>query len=402
MESIRSLIKIGVGPSSSHTFGPMQASKVILEKHNNGDFFDVYLYGSLSLTGKGHLTDAIIESVLPKNKVKVHFMDTSLPGHPNGMEFVVKENGEDFKYTVYSVGGGAILFDGKTLKKEQAIYPHKSMDEIMEYLESNQLSFFDYVLKYEDNNIISYLNDVLDAMFKSVEDGLCDTGLLPGTLELKKVAKDLYNHALNESNVGEQERLFLSSYAYAVSEQNAAGHTIVTSPTCGASGILPAVLYFSKNNINIDRDKIIEALAVASLFGNVIKRNATISGAKGGCQAEVGSACAMAAASYALVLGLNNNAIEYAAEMGLEHNLGLTCDPVRGYVQIPCIERNGFGAIRAVDAALYAKRLGQLRDNKISFDAVVRVMNETGNDLHEHYKETSLGGLAKEYERKQS
>lgn len=401
MESIRSLLKIGVGPSSSHTYGPKKAAMAILEKHPKGCFFDVYLYGSLSLTGKGHLTDAILLQTLPEGLAKIHFLDESLPKHPNAMKFVVQD-GTQFEYIIYSVGGGTILFEGEALSDSDIVYPHASMDAITAYMEKEKISFYEYVLKYEDKHIIQYLEDVVDTLFQSVHDGLQDSGVLPGSLKLKKVAKDLYNSALNEADIGEKERLFISSYAYAVSEQNAGGNPIVTTPTCGASGILPAVLYYCVENKHISREIIVESLAVAGLFGNVIKKNATISGAQGGCQAEVGSACAMAAAAYAYILGLNNAAIEYAAEMGLEHNLGLTCDPVEGYVQIPCIERNSFGALRAIDAAMHAKRLGHLRDNKISFDAVVRVMNETGNDLHARYKETSLGGLALEYDRKKN
>lgn len=402
MESIKSLLKIGVGPSSSHTFGPMQAAKEMLIKHPSADMYEVFLYGSLSLTGKGHLTDAIIEKVLPEGKVKINFMNESLPTHPNGMIFKIQEFENSFEYTLYSVGGGAIVYEGSEIAQENIVYPHKNMTDIIQYIFNEDISFYEYILRFEENDIDEYLRTVLKTMFQSVEDGLNDVGILPGDLKLKKVAKDLYMCAKQEENVSEQERLFISSYAYAVSEQNAGGFTIVTAPTCGASGIIPAVMYYCYKNLNISLEIIVESLAVAAIFGNVIKTNATISGAAGGCQAEVGSACAMAAASYAFVLGLSNSSIEYAAEMGLEHNLGLTCDPVGGYVQIPCIERNGFGAIRAIDAALYAKRLGKLRDNKISFDAVVRVMNETGKDLHVHYRETSLGGLAKEYASKES
>ena len=221
--------------------------------------------------------------------------------------------------------------------------------------------------------------------------------MIPGRLQLKRVAKSMYQQAINTRRESDRERLLVSSYAYAVSEENACGNKIVTAPTCGASGILPAVLFYCYKQLEIPRKELIKALAVAGLFGNVIKHNATISGADGGCQAEVGSACAMAAAAYGWILELNNSLIEYAAEMGLEHNLGLTCDPVGGYVQIPCIERNGFGALRAIDAASYAKQLGYLRKNKVSFDSIVNVMKETGKDLNSAYKETSLGGLAKEF-----
>lgn len=399
MESLKELYKIGIGPSSSHTFGPMRAALKIKENYPNATYFKVFLYGSLSLTGKGHLTDAIIEDVLGKGKVEIIFKNEHLDYHPNAMVFEVYDNSERLvdKVTVYSVGGGSIEFEGKDKLEREEIYPHNTMNEIMDYIDRKGISLYNYILDHEDSDFEDYLKEVLLAMFKSVESGLTKEGILPGKLKLKRVAKSMYQQALNTSRESESERLLTSSYAYAVSEENASGGLIVTAPTCGASGILPAVLYFCYKQLNIDEKKLIRALAVAGIFGNVIKTNASISGAEAGCQAEVGSACSMAASAYASILELNNSLIEYAAEMGLEHNLGLTCDPVGGYVQIPCIERNAFGALRAIDAAMYAKQLGYLRKNKISFDAVVRVMNETGKDLNNAYKETSLGGLAKEY-----
>ncbi len=397
MESIKELLNIGIGPSSSHTFGPMKAAMKVVELHPNASNIEVYLHGSLALTGKGHLTDAIIEKALRPMKNTIHFIIDELEKHPNGMRFVVSENDSEYEYTIYSVGGGKIIFDGESLSQQDEVYPHNTLLEVLEYMEKNRLTFFDYV-KYFEEDIEEYLSLVVDTMFACVEAGLDDTGILPGRLELKKVAKQMHQQAMNTRRETEKERMLISSYAYAVSEQNANGNKIVTAPTCGASGVLPAVLYFSYKDLQIPKSEIIKALSVAGVFGNVIKKNATISGAQGGCQAEIGSACAMAAASYGWILELSNELIEYAAEMGLEHNLGLTCDPVGGYVQIPCIERNGFGALRAIDAAHYAKQLGYLRKNRVSFDAVVRVMNETGKDLNSAYKETSLGGLAKEFE----
>jgi L-serine dehydratase len=256
---------------------------------------------------------------------------------------------------------------------------------------------YDYVAQYEEDDIETYLYAVLETMLTCVESGLSAHGVIPGRLQLKRVAKSMYQHALNTHRESERERLLISSYAYAVSEENACGHCVVTAPTCGASGVLPAIIYYCYKQLHIPKKELLKALAVAGLFGNVIKYNATISGADGGCQAEIGSACSMAASAYAWLLELQNSLIDYAAEMGLEHNLGLTCDPIGGYVQIPCIERNGFGALRAMDAVIYAKQLGYLRSNKVSFDAVVRVMKETGKDLNSAYKETALGGLAKEF-----
>lgn len=395
MKSLRNLFKIGFGPSSSHTMGPQFAAQKIKEMYPDATRYEVYLYGSLALTGKGHLTDYIIEQTL--EDVTIHFKSEALPRHPNGMEFYIFQEDEMIdKKTVYSIGGGSIVFDDNDLIEEE-IYPHQTMSEIITYIEENGISLYDYVLQYEDETFKAYLFEVLDAMFECVQSGLLQEGIIPGKLGLKRVAKSMFQQAINTRREAERERLLVSSYAYAVAEENASGHRVVTAPTCGASGVLPAVLYFSYKQLNIPKKELIKALAVAGLFGNTIKQNATISGADGGCQAEIGSACAMSAAAYSWILELNNSLIEYAAEMGLEHNLGLTCDPIGGYVQIPCIERNGFGALRAMDAANYAKQLGYLRKNKVSFDAVVRVMKETGKDLNHAYKETSLGGLAKEY-----
>lgn len=398
MESLRELYKIGVGPSSSHTMGPQRAAKKIKATYPEANRFVVYLHGSLALTGKGHLTDYIIEETLGKENVTIHFVSEALDKHPNGMIFEVYQDEKCLdKVTVYSVGGGALMFDDSRLQPPSHVYPHETLTEILDYCDQKGINLYDYTLEFEDEHFKSYLYEVLDAMFGCIESGLCATGIIPGRLGLKRVAKSMYQQAINTRRSGERDRLLVSSYAYAVSEENACGHQIVTAPTCGASGVLPAVMYYCYKQLGIPRKEIIKALAIAGLFGNVIKTNATISGADGGCQAEIGSACAMAAAAYGWLLELNNNLIQYAGEMGLEHNLGLTCDPVGGYVQIPCIERNGFGALRAMDAAMYAKQLGYLRKNKVSFDAVVRVMKETGKDLNSAYKETSLGGLAKEF-----
>lgn len=398
MESLRELYKIGVGPSSSHTMGPQRAALKVKETYPQATHYEVFLHGSLALTGKGHLTDYIIEETLGKENVVIHFVSEALPKHPNGMVFEIYQADQLLdKLVVYSVGGGALLYDNSDLQPSKQVYPHTNLTEILEYCDRRGINLYHYTLEYEDEHFKAYLFEVLDAMFACVEAGLAATGVIPGKLGLKRVAKAMYQQAINTRRSGERDRLLVSSYAYAVSEENASGHRIVTAPTCGASGVLPAVLYYCYKQLEIPRKEIIKALAVAGIFGNVIKTNATISGADGGCQAEIGSACAMAAAAYGWILELNNNLIQYAGEMGLEHNLGLTCDPVGGYVQIPCIERNGFGALRAMDAAMYAKQLGYLRKNKVSFDAVVRVMKQTGKDLNSAYKETSLGGLAKEF-----
>ena len=400
MESLRELFKIGKGPSSSHTMGPERAANIIKKRFGENAEYVVDLYGSLSMTGKGHLTDYIIHETLGEN-CQVNFCEETLPFHPNGMVFHIYQDGElKDDITAYSVGGGSIVWEGEddfSLSRKN-VYREKNLKEILKTLDRNAYSFYDYVMEHENALFVDYLYEILDTMFDSVERGLKREGTIPGKLQLPRVAKQMYTQAINLPAGSERETLILSSYAYAVAEENASGQTIVTAPTCGSSGVLPAILYYCYKQLNVEKPRLIKALAVAGVFGNVIKNNASISGADAGCQAEIGSACAMGAALYAWILGLNNSLIEYAAEMGLEHNLGLTCDPVGGYVQIPCIERNGYAALRAIDCAIYAKNLGYVRKNKVSFDAVVNVMKNTGHDLNKAYKETSLGGLALEFD----
>ena len=400
MESLRELFKIGKGPSSSHTMGPERAANIIKKRFGENAEYVVDLYGSLSMTGKGHLTDYIIHETLGEN-CQVNFCEETLPFHPNGMVFHIYQDGElKDDITAYSVGGGSIIWEGEDdfSMSRKNVYREKNLKEILETLDRNAYSFYDYVMEHENALFVDYLYEILDTMFDSVERGLKQEGTIPGKLQLPRVAKQMYTQAINLPAGSERETLILSSYAYAVAEENASGQTIVTAPTCGSSGVLPAILYYCYKQLNVEKPRLIKALAVAGVFGNVIKNNASISGADAGCQAEIGSACAMGAALYAWILGLNNSLIEYAAEMGLEHNLGLTCDPVGGYVQIPCIERNGYAALRAIDCAIYAKNLGYVRKNKVSFDAVVNVMKNTGHDLNKAYKETSLGGLALEFD----
>lgn len=398
MESLRELFKTGAGPSSSHTMGPQRAA-VEIRKMYPGCFYEVILYGSLALTGKGHMTDMIIEKELGCENTRIIFNSENLPYHPNGMKFRIFD-GEKLvdEKIVYSVGGGKIVFDGEAVVEAENIYPHRNLKEIYEYIRENDMSLYDYVLAFEDNDIEKYLYDILDTMFRCVERGLEANDIIPGRLGLRRVAGDMYQHAVIASGGGERDRMLISSYAYAASEENASAHEVVTAPTCGSCGVMPAVLYYAHKQLKYKKQRLVEALAVGGIFGNCIKTNATISGADGGCQAEIGSACAMTAAAYAYLMKLSDELVEYSAEMGMEHNLGLTCDPVCGYVQIPCIERNGFAALRAMDAAHYAKQLGLFRKNKVSFDRVVQVMYETGKDLNAAYKETSLGGLAKDFE----
>ncbi|MCD7894209.1 MAG: L-serine ammonia-lyase, iron-sulfur-dependent, subunit alpha [Erysipelotrichaceae bacterium] len=398
MESLKELYRIGEGPSSSHTMGPQRIAKNIMKIYPRATKFHVDLYGSLSLTGKGHLTDFMMEKTFAPIPVTFSFKSDTLPFHPNGMIVTVYENDTIVdEIEAYSIGGGSVVYKGDQQNEPIQIYHQNSLKEILDYVDKHGISLYDYVLENEGQDFDHYLYKILDAMFLSVENGLSKTGTIQGKLKLQRVAKSMYQQAQNTRREVERERLFLTSYAYAVAEENADGGMIVTAPTCGASGILPAVLYYCYKNMHIEKKDIIKALAIAGIIGNVVKTNATISGADGGCQAEVGTACAMAASAMAWIYELNNSLIEYAAEMGLEHNLGLICDPVGGYVQIPCIERNGYGSLRALDAAMLAKQLGYVRKNKVSFDTIVKVMKDTGKDLAYEYKETSLGGLAKEF-----
>jgi len=393
MESIRELFKIGVGPSSSHTMGPQRICEHAKGIFTQAKRYEVTLYGSLALTGKGHLTDYIIEKTLAPCPVTFQWQINALPKHPNGMRIVAfDENGQIGELTAYSIGGGSVVYEHENIQAPRILYQHQSLKAIRDYLEDTNGNLYQYICETEGEGFEDYLKKILETMKACVESGLAASGTLPGKLQLKRVAKELHERALQEKN----ERLLVTSYAYAVSEQNASGQTIVTAPTCGASGVLPALIYHAYHDLGYAEEQILEALAIAGLIGNLVKNNATISGAEGGCQAEVGTAISMTAAAYASLLGLDTGGIEYAAEMGLEHQLGLTCDPVGGYVQIPCIERNGFGVLRAMDAAVYARELGQLRKHRVSFDSVVKVMKDTGKDLNAAYRETSLGGLAKE------
>lgn len=392
MESIRELYKIGRGPSSSHTIGPERICKRVLNEYD-ADYYKVYLYGSLSLTGKGHLTDKIIKDILVN--VDVIFAIDSTIEHPNTMDIEIYKNHNLLsRDRYYSIGGGSILKKGEKKEEKTHIYPHKTFDEIKEYCVKNDLRMYEYVYRFEDDSFKSFLDVIWKQMKESINLGLHTEGVLPGDLEVDRKARQLlYNQNRRSSN----ELRLVSAYAYAVSEVNASGGTVVTAPTCGASGVLPSVLYYLRDIYKFSDLKILDALATAGLIGNVIKHNASISGAEAGCQAEVGSACSMAAAAYSELFGSTLDNIEYAAEIALEHHLGLTCDPIQGYVQIPCIERNAVAAHRAINASELSSLL--IGSRKISFDTVVHTMMETGKDLNEHYRETSIGGLAKHYKK---
>lgn len=391
METIKTLYKIGAGPSSSHTMGPMYAAEYMKNKYPNCKSFEVILYGSLALTGKGHLTDKILLDTLGKNTTII-FDYKTLKDHPNTLIIKALEE-EVHEHEFVSVGGGNILLKGETLVKED-VYPFKNFDDIKYYAFKNNKSLVDIVLEYE-KDIYTYLEKVYNTMFTAVKRGLTKDGILPGGLNVERRASILIK-SVNNKDLNEDRRLkTVSSYAYAVSEENASGGIIVTAPTCGACGILPAVLFYIKQKKRLSKKKIIEALSVAGIFGNVVRENAAISGAFAGCQSEVGTACAMASAAASFLVGGTIDEMECAAEMALEHNLGLTCDPVAGLVQIPCIERNAGAAVRALDNATLAPYLSKSR--KVSFDMIVKTMYETGLDLKAEYKETSIGGLAKHY-----
>ena len=396
MKSLKELYKIGNGPSSSHTMGPKKAALLLKEKYPEADLYKIILYGSLAYTGKGHLTDKIILKALEKNSVEIIFnKDVKELKHPNTMDLIAYKNREELgRFTAYSVGGGSIQIEGELLKEEKNIYKLTTFTEIKKYCIKNEISLLEYVISQEEKEIVEYLNIVWETMKKTLEEGLETEGIIPGKLKISKKAKSLYS-TVREENLELRRIKLLTAYAYATSEQNASGEIIVTAPTCGAAGVLPAVLYYLYKQENISEKSIIEGLAVAGLIGNLVKENASISGAECGCQAEIGTACSMAAAAYAYIKGYNINIIECAAEIAMEHHLGLTCDPIYGYVQIPCIERNAVAAVRAIDSANMASFL--YKDSKISFDLVIETMYETGKDLGSHYKETSKGGLAKKY-----
>lgn len=402
MKSLKQLYKIGRGPSSSHTMGPQKAAQKFLAGHPDAASFEVTLYGSLAATGKGHLTDvAILDVLTPVAPTEILWKaDTFLPFHPNGLKFVSKDadgNVTD-EWTCYSVGGGSLAeesADGSIGDISPDIYDLNTLQEILDWCDENGRAFWEYVELCEDKDIWDYLQSIWDAMKASIVNGLENEGALPGPLHLARKASTYYVKATGYKQ-SLQSRGLVYAYALAVSEENASGGTIVTAPTCGSCGVMPAVLYHMQMAHGFSDTRIVRALATGGLVGNVVKQNASIAGADVGCQGEVGVACAMAAAATTQLFGGTPAQIEYAAEMGLEHHLGMTCDPVCGLVQIPCIERNAFAATRALDANIYATFSDG--KHKVSFDSVVKVMKETGHDIPSLYKETSIGGLAAGYD----
>ncbi len=393
LQSIRELYNIGHGPSSSHTMGPRRAAEEFRRRYPQAAAYLVTLYGSLAATGKGHLTDAAIQDALTPTSVQIQWKpDEELPLHPNGMRFIAldPEHKPIATWQVYSPGGGVIRAEGEPATAPP-VYPLHSLDAILKYCTQSGLTFWEYVQECEGPEIWNYLEQVRQVMQASIDRGLETEGVLPGGLGLPRRAWTFYRKIQTLGGPLRKEG-FLPAYALAVAEENATGSQIVTAPTCGSCGVLPAVLRHIEDTLETSMPHILRALATAGLVGNLIKHNASISGAEVGCQGEIGAACAMAAAAAAQLMGGSIRQIEYAAEMGLEHHLGLTCDPVNGLVQIPCIERNIFAATRALDCATFACYSDG--SHRISFDEVVRVMKATGRDLPPIYRETSEGGLA--------
>ena len=397
MQSLKKLYKVGIGPSSSHTMGPQYAAEYINDTYPDADFVKVILYGSLALTGEGHGTDKALATTLnAKNEIVLNIEEKDLP-HPNTLDFIVFKQGEEIeKVRAMSIGGGEIRIEGVPAVTAPEVYPQKNFEEIKDYCLMHHLRLSDYAAKFEGEEIFPFLKSIWERMKLTIREGLYQEGILPGGLEVERKAKYLYAQRHMDETPETRENRLVCAYAYAASEQNAGGGMITTAPTCGASGVLPAVLYYMQEKKGFTDFEIAKALAAAGIVGNVVKQNASISGAEAGCQAEIGTACSMAAAALAELHFMDLDQIEYAAENAMEHYLGLTCDPVCGLVQIPCIERNAVAAMRAINALSLANFLTATR--KVKFDTVVDTMYQTGKDLMHKYRETSEGGLAANYE----
>ncbi len=398
MQSLKELYKIGKGPSSSHTIGPERAAKIMRTRHPEATAYKVTLYGSLALTGRGHGTDNVIRQTLAPLPCEIIF-DTQTPCtvHPNTMDFEAICKGGSEVVRFYSVGGGSLVIEGEKRENypDDNVYPLNSYADISDYCKNKNIRLWEYVRECEGEGIFSYLGEIWEQMKASVHDGLTTTGVLPGGLGTQRRAQFLFQQRHIDESAQTRENRLVCSYAFAVSEQNASGGTIVTAPTCGACGVVPSVLKYMQDTRGFSDEDVVRALAAGGIIGNLIKKNASISGAECGCQAEIGSACSMAAAALAELFEMGLGQIEYAAEVAMEHHLGLTCDPIDGLVQIPCIERNAVAAMRAINALSLANFLADSR--KISFDLVVETMYNTGRDLLSGYRETSSGGLAKYY-----
>ena len=398
MQSLKTLYKVGIGPSSSHTMGPQYAAEYINAKFPDAAKVKVILYGSLALTGEGHGTQiALAETLKAPNEITFNTDEKDLP-HPNTLDFVVydADGNEAARVRAMSIGGGEIRIEGEPSVCNPEIYPQKNFEEIKDYCLMHHLRLSDYVAKFEGEEIFVFLKTIWERMKLTVREGLAKEGILPGGLEVERKAKYLYAKRHMDETPETRENRLVCAYAFAASEQNAGGGMITTAPTCGASGVLPAVLYYMQEKKGFTDFEMAKALAAGGIVGNVVKQNASISGAEAGCQAEIGTACSMAAAALAELHFMDLDQIEYAAENAMEHYLGLTCDPVCGLVQIPCIERNAVAAMRAINALSLANFLTATR--KVKFDTVVDTMYQTGKDLQHKYRETSEGGLAVNYE----
>ena len=395
MKTIKSVYKIGNGPSSSHTVGPFHAAQIFGQRYPEADAYRATLFGSLAYTGEGHGTGKAIRAGLPGVQVIFNQTEQDLP-HPNTMLFEAFRDGQLIGANrIFSIGGGSIRIEGEASEDEIEVYPQKSFTEILNICKQRSMNLAQFIHRMEDDRLRDYLRTVWRAMKESIHHGLNAEGTLPGGLGVARKAKMLFEkRCYNESADVTMNRV-IAAYAYAVSEENADEHVVVTAPTCGSCGVLPAVMYYMHRDRGFPEEEILDALAVAGIIGNVIRTNASISGAECGCQAEIGSACSMTAAALASLYGLNIDQIEYAAEIAMEHNLGLTCDPVKGLVQIPCIERNAVAAMRAISSVNLSRFLFSTR--KISFDDAVSTMYRTGRDMDEKYRETSHGGLAQIY-----
>lgn len=396
MKSLKELYKIGAGPSSSHTMGPEKACRIFAENYPDADSYRAVLYGSLAMTGRGHGTDRIIIATLKKPTEVVFDTEEKDIPHENTFDLIALSHGNVLdRWRVLSVGGGAIEILGRSKYEPAEVYPHNSFKEISAFCKEREIRIPDYVSQFEGEEIWDYFADIWSQMNATIDAGLKAGGTIPGGLNIQRKAKLLYRqHHMDESSETRENRL-VCSYAFAASEENASGNTVTTAPTCGSSGVLPAVLRYVQERRGFSDKQIYRALATAGIIGNIVKENASISGAECGCQAEIGTACSMAAAGLAELFGMEPGQIEYAAEVAMEHHLGLTCDPIFGLVQIPCIERNAVAAMRALNAVSLANFLTETR--KISFDMVVETMYETGKDLKKNYRETATGGLAKLY-----
>ncbi len=401
MKSIRDVYKIGKGPSSSHTMGPERAAKIFLERCPEAARYEVRLYASLCKTGKGHGTDRVLYEVLGKERTQIIFdpTDESMP-HPNTMDFFAyaADGTQLGEMRILSIGGGDIVVEGEAVEELEETYPENSFAEIAQFCHWRYITLAEYVELNEGPEIWDFLKEIWDTMKASIDRGLKASGVLPGGLNLQRKAKAMHDVVVPNERPQLTELRLIASYAYAVAEENADNGVIVTAPTCGSAGVLPAVLRYMQVSHNFSDEKMWEALAVAGLFGALVKRNASVSGAECGCQAEIGTACSMAAAALCATYNLSLAETEYAAEIAMEHQLGLTCDPICGLVQVPCIERNAVAAKRAMDAFNLSSLLCGTRN--ISFDMVVRTMKETGQHISSHFRETSEGGLARLYHRR--